>query len=303
MFNRKISFLLVLSFCFLLGMATKAEVENLERDKEAVTDSTTTVSDKGYRIEVGKVKLRGEERKEIRFISPDGNVVKTLEKYWYKENVSKTKGKWITEINHVAGVAEKKNAVLLWECKYSTNYDPRGKEGPYGLKKDYKVKVLNSRGEESLFESFTAYPTGALAIPFWSTGISRDGSTIYVYYRDSSDVFHVEIYDTMGKKLASATYPHEFKADMQISPDGKIFGAETFKKGEGKHLFFLNVETGETKLVKAEGDKDGGKWNVIIARLADNKRIVLWDNEGIRGSVTINFDELTDDITSRFNTK
>jgi len=39
----RISFLLVLSFCFLLGMATKAEVENLEKEatKETIADSAT----------------------------------------------------------------------------------------------------------------------------------------------------------------------------------------------------------------------------------------------------------------------
>jgi len=39
MFNRRISFLLVLSFCFLLGMATKAEVENV---KEGLDTSVET---------------------------------------------------------------------------------------------------------------------------------------------------------------------------------------------------------------------------------------------------------------------
>jgi len=37
MSNCKISFLLVLSFCFLLGMATKAEVENLEKEAKPVS--------------------------------------------------------------------------------------------------------------------------------------------------------------------------------------------------------------------------------------------------------------------------
>jgi len=46
MSNRRISFLLVLSICFLLGMATKAEVENAEKEaegKETIVDSTNAI--------------------------------------------------------------------------------------------------------------------------------------------------------------------------------------------------------------------------------------------------------------------
>jgi len=46
MSNRKISFLLVLSFCFLLGMATKAEVGDMKEEvegKETIVDSTNAI--------------------------------------------------------------------------------------------------------------------------------------------------------------------------------------------------------------------------------------------------------------------
>lgn len=254
--------------------------------------------DEDYRIEVVKDTLQ-----EIRFLSPDGKVVKTIEKSWYKTSVREENGVWSTEVEHVEDIPEKENAILLWKCEYKTPYDPRGRGEPSPVKHNYTVEVLNKKGGIVLEKEFQVYPIGMPAIPYWSTGISKDGSTVYVYYRDSSDVFHVEVYDTTGEKLTETSYPHEFNADMQISPDGKIFGAKTFKKDVGKCLFFLDVETGRTKVVKAEGEKDGKRWWAVIARIENDKRLVFWDNEGIRSSVRTTFDELPEDITPLFQIK
>jgi hypothetical protein len=278
---KKILIVLMVS-CFLLGMATKAEAENAkeeakkENPKDTITDTLAQTENKdenGYKIEVGKVKLRGEEKEEIRFISPEGNVVKTLEKYWYKENVKKSGKQWTTEVNHVAGIPENKNAVLLWKGRYSTDYDPRGVEGPHGRKHQYTVEFLNKKGESTFKKDFKAYPHGELTMPFWETDISKDGSTFYVFYEDSLEIFHIEIYDATGKKLAEAESSDNFYGgmQMQISPDGKIFGARIYKKGVGECLFFLDVESGKTKIVKAEGEVNGKRWSArfILSSFAD----------------------------------
>ena len=310
--------LIVLSVCLLLGMATRKELENVkegETPKDTVTDTLTKTQkeDKnGYRIEVVGEKLRGGEKEdEIRFISPEGNVVKTIEKYWYKKNVRESDQEWNTEINHVAGIPEKKNTVLLWKGEYSTDYDPRGLEGPHGKKHQYTVELLNKKGETAFRKKFTAYPHGQLTMPFWETDISKDGSTFYVFYEDSLEVFHIEIYDATGKKLAEAESPDDFYGgmQMQIAPDGKIFGARIYKKNVGECLFFLDVETGETKIVKAEGEVKGEEWSArfILSSFADPNlppKGKIWLSVAVSpknkwfGYLT--FDEIPSDLTALF---
>jgi len=267
--------------------------------------------EESYRIEVVKDTIQKAQRvetipKEIRFISPGGKVVKTIEKSWYKTSVREENGVWSTEVEHVENILE--NAVLLWKCEYKTPYDPRGRGKPSPVKHNYTVEVLNKKGETVLKKEFQVYPLGMPAIPYWSTGISKDGSTVYVYYRDSSDVFHVEVYDTTGKKLTETSYPHEFNADMQISPDGKIFGAKTFKKDVGKCLFFLDVETGRTKVVKAEG-KGWRVWFSLLTQIPTSEGYkylpskyvnIWWKIHGEKGRKIISFDEIPDDLSTLF---
>ena len=248
--------------CLLLGMATRAEAENAveesETPKDTVTDTLTqsrNKSENGYRIEVVKEKLRGgENEEEIRFVSPEGNVVKTIESYNYKTSVSEANGQWNTEIDHVEAISGNKNAVLIWECQYSTGYNPQGKEGPHGDRRQYTVELLNARGETAFKKDFEVYHPGSLAIPFWETGLSKDGSTVFVFYGDESDTFHIEIYDRNGVKLAEAEHANDFYGNMEISPDGKIFGANTYKEGLGKCMLFLDVDSGRTKFVKSSGE-------------------------------------------------
>jgi len=76
MSNCRISFLLVLSFCFLLGMATKAEVENLE--KEAKPVSTAIKGGKAFvDEEIPLIKPEEEPalyRTEIKQITPNSGI-------------------------------------------------------------------------------------------------------------------------------------------------------------------------------------------------------------------------------------
>jgi hypothetical protein len=268
----------------------------------------------GYRIEVVVDTVQREPyvktEQEIRFISPDGKIVKRMEKYWGKLNITqKGSGRWITEQRYVESITE--NAVLLWTRVYETPYNPEHVEGPVGRRHLYTVELLNKRGEIILSKEFIVYPPGAMAIPYWKTGISRDGSTIFVYYRDSLDIFHIEIYDTTGRKLAGAEYPHEFNYDMQISPDGKIFGATTFREKGERVLFFLDVETGRTKIVRAEGEYNKKNWWRAGADLdhyslkSGEIRIGVFLLDKPRGisktlkkvHVNLTFDEIPDDLS------
>jgi hypothetical protein len=266
----------------------------------------------GYRIEVVVDTIQTTpciktQQKEIRFICPKGEVIKRLEKYWYKTSVIREDDAWLTEVKHIEDYPDNMNAVLLWTCKYLTSYDPRGKEGPHGRVRNYVIELLNDKGTTVFTREFDAYHPGAAAIPFWKTELSKDGSAVYVYYRDSLDIFHVEIYERTGKLLAKATYPNEFNADMQISPDGKIFGATTFKEGIGECLFFFDVETGRTKVVKAEGEG----WNAYfilssspIPPKSGKIRIGFDPHKNIPGggvkTKEVVFNEIPDDLSTLF---
>jgi hypothetical protein len=79
---------------------------------------------------------------------------------------------------------------------------------------------------------------------------------------------------------------------MQISPDGKIFGATTFREKGERVLFFLDVETGRTKIVKAEGKG----WRISGFPLND-KKIELVLHEYPKKWV-LTFDELPEDLSN-----
>ncbi|MEN3045516.1 MAG: hypothetical protein ABDH49_00790 [Candidatus Hydrothermales bacterium] len=61
-----------------------------------------------------------------------------------------------------------------------------------------------------------------------------------------------------------------------ISPNGKIIGGYISKEMGGKwirHLFFLDVETGRTKVVRAEGKINGRKWSFAPDVRKDKKLV------------------------------
>jgi len=96
--------------------------------------------------------------------------------------------------------------------------------------------------------------------------------------------------------------------EIQMAPDGKIVGATVyrFSKGENRlirHLFFLDVETGRTKVVKAEGEENGKKWSASVD-LRDGKKIGLiggWHHIKTAQSAEVSFNEIPDNLSTLFN--
>lgn len=184
------------------------------------------------------------------------------------------------------------------------------KNGKYGIeitKAEDKGKMirmervlLNARGEEKWKKEWEIHPPEAEGDPYWDEGISDDGSRIYVVYKDSQRDYNIEVYDTLGTLVVRAKYKWGL-SQVEISPDGKIIGAETTKEVNGKwyrHLFFLDVETGRTKLVKAEGKVNGRKWSIGGFPLMD-KIIELSGYHSKKGIlyIKISFNELPEDPT------
>ena len=65
-----------------------------------------------------------------------------------------------------------------------------------------------------------------------------------------------------------------------------------------RHLFFLDVETGKTKIMKAEGKINDRKWSVSFG-LESNKTIKFfggWNNIRIAQSAVSHIDNLPVDI-------
>ena len=305
----KKSFLLVLSVCFLLGWATKAEVENVEEevDKDTVADTLPQLENKaenGYRIEVGKVKLRGEEEEEIRFISPEGNVVKNIQLDY---SVSKVGDLWHIESTNLEAISEDKSKVIISKESKNSRYNPKeltdypGYEGEVW---DYEVRLMNGRGEVKFTKQFKTYPGDDPTASYFKTFFSEQANAVLFFYRDSEHVFHIEVYDVGGNKLAEASNENYLR-NLQIAPDGKIVSGKTeirIGKGWLKHLFFLDVEIGKTKVVKSEGKINGKKWSVSSS-LMEDKKIHLsggWHYIDRAQSAITSFDKLPNDLSTLF---
>ena len=220
----------------------------------------------GYKIKVVADTIDGKSIGEkIIFVSPDGEIIKSMKKYNWKDEmeVREENGKYNVKTKQIKTISENEVTILMYESNYQLNYDPIEYRGRGANKYTNEVKIINARGEEKSLNIVKAYNNNLLGFSFFETNISKDGSTVYIYYMDSTKIYHVEVYDTTGNKLTETTYPEVFKLDKQISPDGSIFGAEAYGE-EGKLLYFLNTETGEVKICKAEGE--GWGVSVILSK-------------------------------------
>jgi len=239
--------LIVLSFCFLLGMAIKAEVEGVKG--EVIEDSATVEvnAEKGYKIQVSGEGAQGDE-KEINFISPDGNMIKSIPYATWEDRARIT----ISPDNH-----------YLIESSVLSS-------GLKGKNPRIEISFVNAKAEKKWSKSFEIeYMLSQTdeddQMPYFFK-VSRDGSTIaFIRSRNTYEKdwwSDIVVFDTLGNKITSVSHvPPQMEgssSDFEISPDGKIIGAIVFPQSEdrakrGRHFFFLDVESGRTKVVKAEG--------------------------------------------------
>ena len=260
-------------------------------------------SSKDYRIEViidtiQKKNYLQTEGKEIRFISSDGKILKTMPYKNWQDKI----GIFISP--YLKCLIKAKDTPAEWR-KDSLGQRKRIKEARV------EFSYINAKGEEKWKKNFdiiyTLEEMDETSIRPYFFVFSRDGSRI-VFVKNgifnseweySSDIF---VYDTLGNEVASVYKTHGIENDgyLKISPDGKIIVAEVFfppkdsAQISAKHLLFLDVETGRTKVVKAEGERWSGYGFPL-----DNKRIQLATNKHPK-SITIPFDELPDDLLVLF---
>lgn len=84
----------------------------------------------------------------------------------------------------------------------------------------------------------------------------RDGERFFVYYRDEAGRGNIEVYSSVGEKLAHGQAPGEIeKIDSSI--DGSLVAGYVFLKDRVtekiiKHIIVLNSFDARTKMIKAE---------------------------------------------------
>lgn len=152
-------------------------------------------------------------------------------------------------------------------------------------------------------------------IPYF-VRISKDGSKIvlvrnYKYSYEFGYQSDIIVYDTLGNEVISVlkTYGIESRNQVKISPDGKLIGAEVWHP-EGRHLLFIDVETGRIKIVKAEGE-NWKAWYSLSTQIwtpqgytnLPSRHIKIWwkvnNNMNSKGTI-ISFDELPEDLSVLF---
>jgi len=266
---------------------------------EVVADTSTAKEEepeakkekKDYRIEIIKNK-RGQEQ-DVRFIAPNGEIIKT--------------------ISFLDIIVSKKGNYAIHRSKDEL------KIGKY----DRKERILlDAKGNERWRKEWTMpYQDPEDGFTGWFEGISDNGERIYITYPEIKDkskpvwvegngIYWMEVYDTVGKLLVKTNQDH-LLSHIEISPDGKIVGAKTGVVIDDKYveyLFFLDIDTGRTKIIKATGHG----WNISYVLSSSPKpplsgKIRLYwrvyqDNSILksRGQKKLSFDELSEDISGLF---
>lgn len=197
--------------------------------KVAESSGTENPKKMDYRIE------RQEERgmSRVKILSPEGKVLRNF------------------AFNDVA--IAKSGRYLLHSSTYAAHED-----------KGYAERVndfYTIKGEKKWSKTFRSYPASwdpeVLDPSMGQEGLSDNGDRSYYNWRNEEGKYCIAVYDENGKELAR-TCMDTGLYDIEISPDGKLVGANTYLRIEDnsvKHLLFLDADTGRTKLVKAEGDR------------------------------------------------
>jgi len=269
----------IICFCavgiFALGVPLCAQQTPVEK--------STKLAKKDYRIE--EEKDRNGHRTKVNLISPDGRVLKSFSP------------------NDVT--TAKSGRYLLHQSAYRAQEDNGYLE---------KEKTLYSiKGEKKWTRTYRSYPASwdpEVGDPSWgSEGISDDGDRCYFNWRDEEGNYCVGVYDVAGKELAKACRPNAIYK-VEISPDGKLVGAETYL-AEGdkniKHILFLEVGTGKTRLVKAEGEGWQGGFLLSSGGPLLPGKILLWlennNNPNSYSRVYVGFSSLSDSLVRLFQNK
>jgi hypothetical protein len=278
----------------------------------------------GYRIEIvvdtleKKPVLRLSEPKELRFMTPEGKILKSLPYKTRTERLSITISpthKYLLKKTEILPVVKDSLGQMKRIKEPKVRFSYINAKGQEKWHKEYEVEKLIIKVPEGSYEGETAMP--------YFFKISQDGTRIVfvrtrrIYsYEYRSDVV---VFDTLGNEVASVydTYDIENAGSLKISSDGKIVGADVFFPPDStqlsmKHFFFLDVETGRTKVVKAEGEKwDAGFALSDITPLPPSGKVAIgvalyYDSSKRPSKIVkqvhkfLTFDEIPNDLLTLF---
>lgn len=253
--------------------------------QQGPVEKSTKAIKKDYRVE--EELDRNGDRLRVKLVSPDNRVLKTFA----PDDLTVAKsGKY-----------------LLHQSAYRAQEDKGYLE---------KEKTLYSvKGEKKWTRTFRSYPASwdpEVGDPSWgSAGISDNGDRIYFNWRDEQGNYCVGVYSDTGKEVAKACRPNALY-NIEISPDGKLVGAETYLQSVNsniKHLLLLDVTSGITKLMRGENSsgyassslhtqirtKDG------YVPLKTGEITIYWHYpSGATGDKVVRFSELGEDVSSLF---
>lgn len=310
--NRFMTILVICIAVLMTSSSTKAMGDENETAIENNSAATSNEENNGYCLKSVKDTIPGNESKGmIYFISPEGEVFKKLD-----EGICPDKGD---------GTVISKNGKYALYSK-TVSYESKGEgSSPIG-DVIYQIEYYNAKGEMQFEKKYQLYFEDYA--DFHTKAISEDGERILIYYAtrrteaEDTDtsftdynrrdlVFHLDIMDKVGRNICSKIIPPV--TDRQFSRDGKLFGGVTYKDIDGewvKHLYFLNTDTGEWKLCKAEGIIDSKKWSArfLLSNLTDPNLLTsgqVWIsvsiNPQLKWSGRLYFNEIPKDLAKLFN--
>ncbi|MEO0293963.1 MAG: hypothetical protein ABIN61_07070 [candidate division WOR-3 bacterium] len=173
--------LIVLSVClFLLGMATRKELEEVKKTVETTTTIPDTTSDvgastikleKGYRIKIDSVKQQEGKwmmlrPKEIRFVSPSGKTVKAIP---YETGEQHLKFRISPASNYVANL-EVKDLKKTEIKEIQKQMKLRA-----GDLSNLNLTYIDRRGKERWVKEFIVEGVGSETFPSYGIEFSKDG--------------------------------------------------------------------------------------------------------------------------------
>lgn len=250
--NRNIlGFCVGIFICASLPLCAQTNVSGKapKQGKDVLVSSGTSKND--YRIEVEK---DGEGRPlKIKFKSPEGKVIKTSAYSTRQERL------------HIIVSPDAKYLMQTEETAGSTAVDT-------GV--TAKIININATGQKVWEKNFPVDNSldqdDEGAMPYFLK-ISEDGEKI-VFFRthegsSAECCADLIVFDKYGNQISSASnIPSSMDgspSDYEISHDGKILGAVVYVKGEKKtekHLFFMDIPSGNMKTFKAEGEIADKEW-------------------------------------------
>lgn len=287
---------IVVALCLVSLAGAEEKEENTQEDYRIEVRMDTIETTPCLRV----------QEKEIRFISPNGKTIKTLPYGTWQERRYITvspNGKYLVKTEDTPAEWKKDSLgqpIKMSEAKVRFSYvDAKGK-----TKWNKEIEIIYPLEQADEDD----------AIPYFFM-VSKNGDRI-VFVKGLDGGFtrpdlgsNLIVFDALGREVASIlNVPFiESRAYLGLAPDGKIVGAEVYpagnlrKWGGKRHFLFLNIETGRTKIVKAEGEVNGRKWSASFSLRKDEKIYLYggWHDKVAQSAMT-SFDELPDDLSVLF---